>query len=267
MSVSPSDATAFSNPATANASGDLGYGIPDTSQGAQFLEEEQAAAAARGGGNPFAGWTLPPEYAGDFWQLYTQAETFAANTGWKYLLTPQQLIQGLQQGMADANSLQVYQWMASLLPQDVQQAMPWAALGMNATQYSQAQANVGDALYSVTGQTDFNAAGLGAIGAQAMFQGWSSGQITDYILKNPTLANQYGYLKVGQNYQQFQTYQIQNRQALTQRFGTGFTQAQAIESLTSPTQAFTASGGAFGQYVPYSPSSTNVATGRQSTQR
>jgi hypothetical protein len=138
---------------------------------------------------------------------------------------------------------------------------------MNATTYAQATENVGDALYSVTGQTDFAAAGLGAISAQAMNQGWNSGQITDYILKNPTLASQYGYLKAGYTYQTFQNYQITNAQALKQRFGNNYTQANAIESVTNPLTSFAATGVAFGEYTPYSPSTENIQTGRQSSIR
>jgi hypothetical protein len=251
-------------------SGSLNYGIPDTTQGEQFLQEEQAAWAAQGGaagGNPFAGWTLPAGDAGDFWQLYTQAETFAANTGWKYLPTPAQLTTALSQGLATANSQQVFQYFASLMPTSAQQAMPYAALGMSATQYAQAQENMGDTLYSLTGQTDFSAAGLGAIESTALYQNWTSAQLSDYIQQNPTLKSQYGYLAQGYTYQTFQTYKQQNAQALSSRFGTGYTDANAMTALADPLSSFHASGGAFGQYQPYSPSTENIATGRQSSVR
>jgi hypothetical protein len=260
--------------ATASSSSPLGssatinYGVPDTSQGATFELEEQAAAAARGESvkQLWSGFNLPPQYAGDFWQLYTQAETFAANTGWKYLPSPQQLLQALKSGMATANSLAVFQYFAKETGVNLTKE-PWAALGMNATQYSQSQANMGDSLYGLTGHTSFAQAGLGAIQQQAMFQNWNSQQLSDYILQNPGLKAKYGYLGYGYTYNTYQAYKTTNAQALKQRYGNSFTDANAIQSIADPTTAFHAQGGAFGQFAPYTQSTQNIATGRQSSVR
>lgn len=246
----------------------LNYGIPDTSQGAQFELEEQAAAAARGQSYAalWAGFKLPAKDAGDFWQLYSLAETFASNTGWKYLPTPQQLLTAMNSGMADANQLNVFQYFAKQTGVN-QTKMPWAGLGMNSTQYAQSTANLGDTLYSLTGQSTFAAAGLGAIEDQAMFQNWSPQQIQDYIQKTPALNSKYGYLALGQNYTQFQAWKTENAQSLTQRYGTKYTQAQAIQELGAPLQSFHAEGGVFGESVPYVSASSTMPTGRQSSVR
>jgi hypothetical protein len=246
----------------------LNMGVPDTSQGAQFELEEQAAAAARGQSYAtlWAGFKLPAKDAGDFWTLYSQAETFAANTGWQYLPTPQMLISMLANGFATANTLEQMAGFAQLTKVNTTK-MPWAALGMSSTQYQQAQSNVGDALFETTGKTSFAEAGLSAIEGQAMTQGWSSTQLSDYIQKNPALNNQYGYLKYGQNYQQFAAWKQSNAQTLSQRYGTKYTDQQAVQELGNPQQTFHANAGTFGESVPYVTASSQLPTGRQSSVR
>ena len=244
----------------------INYGIPDTSQGATFELEEQAAAAARG--QTFAslwqGFQLPPAMAGDFWQVYAMAEQFAANTGWKYLPTPQMLVSLVRGGNFDPHA--VYQWMAVMMKVDPKK-MPWASLGLNSDQYNQRKASMGDSLYGITGHTDFASAGLAGLEATAMYQQWSPQQLTDYILQHPTLSKQYGYLAVGYDYNRYSQYKLTNATALKQRYGTQYTDAQAIQSLTDPQTAFHAQGGAFGQYQPFVQSQTTIPTGRQSSVR
>lgn len=246
----------------------INYGLPTTSQGAQFELEEEAAAAARGQSyaSLWAGFKLPAKDAGDFWQLYSLAETFASNTGWKYLPTPQQLLSALGQGMATANQLSVFQYFAKQSKVN-ETLMPWAALGMNATQYGQTAANQADTVFELTGQSSFEAAGLGGIQAQALFNNWTSQQLQDYIEKNPALSNKYGYLKYGQNFQQFAAWKQSNANTLEQRYGTKYTDQQAIQELGSPLQTFHAQGGVFGESVPYVAASSTMPTGRQSSVR
>jgi hypothetical protein len=260
-------ATAQSN-SPLGSSATINYGVPDTSQGATFELEEQAAASARGESvtKLWSGFTLPPSLAGDFWQLYTQAETFAANTGWKNLPSPQQLVWLAEHGFATADSLTQFQAFANVTGVNMQK-MPWAGLGMSQTQYSQSKANMGDSLYGLTGHTDFTAAGLGSIQDQAMIQNWSSQQLSDYILQNPALKSKYGYLGYGYNYNTYQAYKTTNATALKQRYGTQFTDANAIQSIADPQTAFHAQGGAFGDFAPYTQSQTTMQTGHQSTVR
>lgn len=246
----------------------LNMGVPDTSQGAQFELEEQASAAARGQSytSLWAGFKLPAKDAGDFWSLYSQAETFAANTGWQYLPTPQMLISMLNNGFATANSLEQMAGFAQLTKVNTTK-MPWAALGMSSTQYQQAQSNVGDALFETTGKTSFAAAGLSAIEGQAMSQGWSSQALSDYIQKNPALSQQYGYLALGQNYEQFAQWKQQNASTLQQRYGHQYTDQQAVQELGTPLSTFHAEGGTFGESVPYVAATSSMPTGRQSSVR
>jgi hypothetical protein len=250
------------------SSATINYGLPDTSQGAQFELEEEAAAAARGQSyaSLWAGFKLPAKDAGDFWQLYSLAETFASNTGWKYLPTPQQLLTALGQGMATANQLSVFQYFAKVSKVN-QTTMPWAALGMSATQYGQTSANQADTVFELTGKDSFAAAGLGGVEQTALFNNWTSQQLQDYIEKNPTLNKQYGYLALGQNYQQFAAWKQSNASTLEQRYGTKYTDAQAIQELGSPLQTFHAQGGVFGESVPYVAASSTMPTGRQSSVR
>lgn len=245
----------------------INMGIPTTSQGAQFELEEEAAASARGQSYAqlWAGFKIPAADAGDFWTVYAMAETFASNTGWKYLPTPQLLLKLLASGNID-NPQQAYAWFADVMKVN-QAKMPWAALGMSSTQYNQAEANVSDSLYALTGTTDFTKAGLGGIKSDALFNQWSMTHLQNYIEQNPKLSAQYGYLRYGQNYQQFSAWKQSNSVSLQQRYGTKYTDAQAISELASPLQSFHASGGVFGQSVPYVAASSTMPTGHQSAIR
>lgn len=244
----------------------VGGGVPDTSYGQEFLLEEQAGYAARGQTFDLSGTLIPPQYAGDFWAFYTMAQTFASNTGWRYLLTPQQLIQGLQLGYGSGNQQDAFAWMASVTGVDTNK-MPWAPWGLSATQYEQNWGNATDALYQMTGSTDFVTAGMGGIMNMAMRDQWSAQRIQDYILQNPALSQRYGYLKYGYTYQSFQQYKTQNADSLKQRYGAQWSDAQAIENIGTPAAQFHASGGQFGAYQPYVKSDTTIPTGNQSGPR
>lgn len=245
---------------------ELLYGIPTSSQGAQFILEEEAAAAARGTGNPFAGWKLPKAAAGDFWQLFSQAETFAANTGWRNLLTPQQLIAAWQAGMATADQTSLFAYFARVTGVNLAK-MPWAATGLNATQYAQASNNLKDSVFALTGKKDFASAGLGGIETQALSQGWTQQHLSDYIQQHPALNKQYGWLQHGLDYQGFQNYRIQNADTLKSRYGAHYTDQQTLANLSSPLTTFHAQGGAFGQQVPFVAADSKLPTGQASSVR
>lgn len=243
----------------------LNYGLAPTTDAQQFETEEEEAGAARGGGNPLAGFKLPAWAAGDFWAVYSMAETFASNTGWKYLPTPQMIL-GIIGAGAQSNPQAVFQYFAAQMK--IPSTMPWAAYGMSSQQYSQSTSNLADSLYSLTGTTDFQEAGISsAMQANALFNGWTAQHLQNYIQQNPALNAKYGYLQYGYNYQSFNSYKISNADSLRQRFGNQFTSANAIEELAAPTTAFHASGGAFGESVPYVSATSNIATGRQSAVR
>src|SRR5580700_5712652 len=194
----------------------LNYGLAPTTDAQQFETEEEEAGAARGGGNPLAGFKLPAWAAGDFWAVYSMAETFASNTGWKYLPTPQMIL-GIIGAGAQSNPQAVFQYFAKQMK--IPATMPWAAYGLNSQQYNQATSNLADSLYSLTGTADFSSAGLAGIYQTALFNGWTAQHLQNYIQQNKTLNAKYGYLQYGQNYQQFQNYKIQNADTLRQRFG------------------------------------------------
>lgn len=257
LPAGPSSATAVEDP---NAASSLGGGVPQTSQGQQFLLEEEAAYAARGETFDVSGTLIPPQYAGDFWAFYQLAEQFAANTGWRYLLTPSQLIQGLQMGFGTGDSLAAFQWMSTITGAGGTQ--PWAGSGLSATDYDQRVRGISDALYQLTGSSDFTAAGIGGDSANMIIgQNWSQQQLQDWILKRPDLNGRYGYLKYGYTYSTFQQYKAQNAQALESRYGKGYTDAQAIANLGAPLPQFHASGGAFGQSTPFVQTQSNLPTG------
>jgi hypothetical protein len=126
---------------------------------------------------------------------------------------------------------------------------------------------MGDSLYGLTGHTDFTSAGLAGLESTAMYQQWTPQQLQDYILQNPQLSQKYGYLKAGYTFNTYQQYKLTNATALKQRYGTQYTDAQAIQSLTEPQTAFHAQGGTFGEFQPYVQSQTTIPTGRQSSVR
>jgi hypothetical protein len=242
----------------------LNYGLAPTSDAQQFETEEAEAGAARHQGNPLAGFKLPSWAAGDFWSVYSMAEQFAANTGWKYLPTPQMVLNIISAG-AQSNPQAVFQYFAGQMK--VPASMPWASLGMNSQQYAQNSANLNDSLYSLTGQTSFSAAGLSGIESTALFNGWSSAHLQNYIQQNAGLNARYGYLALGQNFQQFQQWKTENASTLEQRYGTKYTDQNAIQELGDPLQGFHAQGGTFGESVPYVSAQSQLPTGRQSAVR
>lgn len=263
----PSGSPLGSGTDSATQAAELLYGIPSSSQGAQFLLEEKAASAAVGSRvDPFAGWKMPAGAAGDFWQLFSQAETFAANTGWRNLLSPRQLISAWQAGMATADQTTLFAYFARVAKVDTNK-MPWAATGLNATQYAQAQNNLKDAVFALTGKSDFASAGLGGIETQALSQGWTQAHLSDYIQQNAGLNAQYGWLQHGLDYQGFANYKIQNADTLKSRYGAQFTDAQSLANLSSPLASFHAQGGAFGQQVPFVAADSKIPTGMASAVR
>lgn len=242
----------------------VGGGVPTTSQGQQFLLEEQAAYAARGQQFDISGTLIPPDLAGDFWSFYQLAENFAASTGWRYLLSPQQLVAGLRAGLASQPSWYVNQWMAQQTGYDLQ-SHPWVTAGLTPDQYSKAAGSLSSMLQELTGKSSWSEAGLTGDPLTAIMQGWTSQQLQDWIEK--AAPHQYGYLKYGYNYNTFQAYKTQNADALKGRYGNGYTDQQVIENIARPLTAFHASGGQFGTYQPPAKADGTLPTGFQSGAR
>lgn len=249
-----------------------GFGIPTPglSGAEQFFAEEALGAEARGGKyqNPFAGFKLPKQFAGDFWSFYAMAEQFAANTGFRNLLTPKQLLQGLESGIYLKGQNAVFQWMSTVT--GAGKTMPWAPTGMNATQYQQASTNLDETIAEMTGASGWAALGLSqTMKDQILENGWTTNTaaLTTQLLKQPGVQSKYGWLQFGMTYRDFQNYQTQNHQALTQRYGAKYTTQQAVQNIGAPLTAFHASGGVFGESVPFVAASSSMPTGRQSAIR
>lgn len=255
----PSGPSALEDPNAA-----IGGGVPQTAQGQQFLLEEQAAYAARGQQFDLSGTLIPPDLAGDFWAFYQQAEAFAAATGWRYLLTPQQLVAGLRAGLANQPIAAANQWMAQQTGYDLA-SHPWVTVGLTPDQYAKSAGSLSSMLQELTGQTSWSEAGIPGDPLTAIQQGWSSQQLQDWIAKS--MPGKYEYLKYGYNYNSFQAYKTQNADALKQRYGAQYTDAQAVQNISAPLTAFHAQGGQFGAFTPYVKSDTTIPTGFQSGAR
>lgn len=213
----------------------------------QFIEDELDAAKARGSGDPFAGFKLPTNVSTtDYFTLVAAAEKFAANSGWQYFPTPNDLLWALQNGekvWGAGNTVQLNGWFAWRA--GVLDTMPWAAQGISKQQWDQSTNQVNNMVLDLTGQSSWAAAGLDpAMLTTALAQGWSSSDIQNHILQNPTLAAKYGYLQEGLTYNSFQAYKATNQAALQSRYGSGFTDANAIQNMQNPLAAFNATGGA-----------------------
>lgn len=135
--------------------------LADTAQAEQFFSEEWNAAFARGGAHakdPFAGWSLPPGEAGDFWTLYSEVENYAANTGWRNLASPQMLTQLLAQGASSWDSFTLFSYLGSYHGFGNAQAQPWGLVGMNHTDFNKYKIQNQDQLSQQFGQkyTDSN---------------------------------------------------------------------------------------------------------------
>lgn len=273
MSTDPST---FNDPNVQNEVSNMaGLGLPTNvpapgSVEAFIVAEVEGAEARQGGGkyqNPFAGFKLPAQYAGDFWNFVNMVETFASNTSYRYMLTGAQILTGLKSGIYAQGQNAVFQWMSNLT--GAGKVMPWAPTGLNATQYVQQTANLDETVSEMTGK-DWAGLGLSQTLRDTIINnGWTTNStaLTNLLMKQAGFAQNYGWLNYGYNYQTFQAYKSQNQQALAQRYGVKFTDQQAVQNIAAPLQQFHASGGVFGESVPFVASTSAMPTGHQSAIR
>lgn len=117
-------------------------GISDTSQAEQFVAEEWNAWFAQGhtaaeehkGASPFNGFKLPAGEAGDFWSLYSNLESYAANTGWKNLASPTMILKLLGEGAQTWDTYQLYSTLSAY--NGTTKTQPWGLVGMNHTDFN-----------------------------------------------------------------------------------------------------------------------------------
>jgi len=145
VQVNAPDTTDFASSSTSDDAAVTNWnnlGISDTTQAEQFVSEEWNAWFAQGhtaaqeqkGASPFNGFKLPAGEAGDFWSLYTNIESYAANAGWKNLASPTMILKLLGEG---ANTWDTYQLYSTLSAYNgTTKSEPWALVGQNQTDFN-----------------------------------------------------------------------------------------------------------------------------------
>lgn len=239
-----------------------GMGIPDINGGAETFYENEALAGNAQGYKPFAGFNLPNAQAGDFMRLMSLADSFASFAGYSHMPSPQKLL-----SLAEDPSFNTYSDQDIFLRfsnwSGTGATMPWAGMGLSVNDWNAKFQQYNQYAMDMTGVASWDAAGLDSdLLSNAIKNGWSESYLNQLVAQRHPA--QYGYLAHGFNYQTWQDYKSQNANALTMRYGTGYTNAQALSNYLNPLQQFQASTGAVQQQ---SEQQTQRLSGRQSEVR
>lgn len=207
---------------------------------------------------------LPPGVgAGEFANLETNLDLFAASAGYRYYPTAGQITQMLQQGLGTADQQQVFQWLSKV--NGVTNAMPWAATGQTKTQYDNQKDTLEAQMAEYTGDPSM----YGELLQQAMSRGSSaSSWLTTQLTTNTkyTKNDKTPWLQYGMTYQSFKQQAAQQAGKIRSIYGTNATLAQQAEALGNP-KSYTS--GASGSAIATSSASTGplVTPGGRSSVR
>lgn len=209
-------------------------GLPVSEDTEAFLGDVADMEAVNGKTGLLKGWKLPPDVSThDFWAIVSDAQSFAAITGWKYFPTPQQLVAGLRSGLVAQGSDAIYAWLAKTA--GVTDTMPWAAHGQDRDKWQKTIGNYNDAYEDATGQ---RLSDNDPLLMQAVNGNWSTDRFTNYLSKDPALQKKYGYLAYGMDYHTWQNFKLQKKQEAISRFGANPGDAAYMSLLQDPVHEF-----------------------------
>jgi hypothetical protein len=218
----------------------------------QLAQDEASAQLARqaGGGNPYGGtvggwdgFKLPAHVSPDsFMTALNAAETWAATVGWRYFPTAANVMSLISQGPMTSQQYAAY--FSGSMPAAAKASMPWATTGVSPQSYADSLQNYSTAAYSMLGK-DYTQSGLDqSIMQQAVAGNWSISRFTQEIQNDPAAQSQYGWIKHGMTYADFNKYLTDNKTSLEKRYGSGnATSSNALSDLNNPLQGF-------GSYAP-----------------
>lgn len=189
----------------------------------------------------------------DFYRNIQYAEKFAASVGWKYYPPAWQIKLAAQKGMS---SLQAMNYFFSTLPQDVQSAHPGAKVGLDADAYNAQLETYKEQAYALTGNENAGS----AFYDQAIQNQWSGSQLLNEMKNSSAIQSQYGFVRYGYDFQQWQQYKQQTQNQIAARFGTSqISNDQAfLQDLAHPLQKISSAVGS-GQ-TPLGPHDQSQAT-------
>jgi len=209
----------------------LGSGL--SSQEQQTYEEDLLNMETAGRQNE-GQIILPPGVgSGEFANLESSVEQFAASAGWRYYPTAGQITQMLQQGLGTAGQQDVFRWLANV--NGVAGKMPWAAAGLTQTQYDNQKDTLQAQMAEYTGDPSM----YGELLQQALSRGSSaSSWLTTQLTTNPkyTKNAKTPWLQYGMTYQSFKQQAAESAGKIRSAFGANATLEQQAQFLGAPVQ-------------------------------
>jgi len=207
---------------------------------------------------------LPPGVgAGEFANLESNMEQFAASAGWRYYPTAGQITKMLQQGLGTADQQSVFQWLSKV--NGVSKSMPWASSGLTKTQYD----NQKDTLQAQIAEYTGDPAMYGELVQQALSHGTSgSSWLTTQLTTNTkyTKNAKTPWLQYGMTYSSFKQQTAAKAGEIRSIYGTNATLEQQAQAIGAP-KGYTS--GASGSAITTSAASTGplVTPGGRSSVR
>lgn len=201
----------------------------------QLVMDEQKAIQARAAPGQNAIWTSADKMSawGDAKYISTYgegpweaalnaAENFIGKSNWKVFPTQAMFNSLLSSGLDLNDQAGIDQYLANLLPPDIQKSMPWLGAGKTQTAYQDDLQKLQMAWFDTTGDTN-------------AFNNFTQQEIDDMLrrtpsemtaqwLQDPNLQSQYGWLKQGKTYEDMVTQYMNNpveQAKVVARFGAG----------------------------------------------
>jgi len=215
----------------------FGNAPPDPAS-TRLIGLEQNAAAGRKAGawandqfDALAGAWIPTNMDENQWSATVDAvQAWAQNTDYRAIPSWNHIVDmyewATQNGISMKDSRQVAGYLSQFLPQDKKQLMPWAATGVDQGTFNQQVQNYKDFIESYMGPLasagiDMHTLNQGM--SDALAKGRSMQELQDEFTSNPDVLKNYGWVKYGMTYNQFQkTKNDPNQQAqVVARFGSG----------------------------------------------
>lgn len=218
--------------------------LPFGQQTTQFLQDELAMQTANGWGDHLTGYRLPPGISSeDFLLIAGFAHDWAAMTGFKTFPTWAQINYIAAHGVTDRlEAYASFSGWQNLREPGWSGAHPWAAAGLSKSQYQDQVGSYIDTVEELTGSRDANLGAFGFSADTAVQQRWTPTRWRHELVQKLGQSREFGYLRHGMNFQQWQQYQTENANSIRQRFGTA-TPDFALRTLDQPLQAQAAAGG------------------------
>lgn len=173
------------------------------------------------------------------------AERFAADTNWRLFPTMDQLQEAMYVGVDFTDPRQFAQFLASSIPADVRDAMPWVTTGLTKAQYEARVDQILNQWEQLTGDRAFWDTPQKRADLRTMIErGYTDEYLRLQWTKSPEVIQRYGWVKYGMNWEQWRQYKLANREHIVARYGSGAADSDQLylEDLEKPLKSFEARG-------------------------